>query len=173
MKSKVLVAIIGASGLVVGGVVTNIHEIPRVISGGKAVTAEYEGYAPTGDFETELRYFMEVSGTRAMSEGLVSKLAEQMKFILISQFPGRREMIENAMKNALEESVTFDDSIKLVLPIYQKHYSVPEMQALNRFYSTKLMRGMVKKNEAISSELAPKVAELIQNSMEKSEDKID
>ena len=170
MKSEVLVAIIGASGVVLGGVVTNINEIHRVLSGGKAVTAAYEGYAPTGDFATELRYFMDVSGARAMSDSLVSKLAEQMKAMLVLQFPGHRKMIENAMTNALEEAenaANFDDVIKLVLPIYQKHYSVPEIQELNRFYSTKLMRGMVRKNEAITSELAPKLAELIQSSAEK------
>ena len=71
-----MVAIIGAVGLVVGAAISNMDKIGPAVRGTRTFTVEYEGYKPTGIFETEFRYYFEVSGLRSSIEDLQGQLIE-------------------------------------------------------------------------------------------------
>ena len=156
-------ALITAAGIVFGAAVTNLDTIVRVATGMQAVTAEYSGYTPTGVFETEFRYYYEVSGARADIEDIEDRLIEAARQELIERDPESQEEIDALVEIVTEEAPQFDEIMKLTLPIYESHYTVQEIQELNRFYSTAPMQAMVRKDRLINVELAPVLVQLHQD----------
>ena len=73
-KTEIVIAVIGLIGVIATGVLSNWE---KIFAKGEVLTATYEGYSPTGNFETEFRYFFEVSGNRAMSEQLQEQIDEK------------------------------------------------------------------------------------------------
>lgn len=78
-----------------------------------------------------------------------------MKTNLISQNPSDTEEIGKAFDIIANEALTVDDVIKVILPIYQKYFTINEIQELNKFYSTDAMQDMRKKLPLISQDVAP------------------
>ena len=60
-RGEIIIAIIGLVGVLVTGILSNWD---KVFPKQNLVQATYSGYRPTGNFETELRYYFDVSGTR-------------------------------------------------------------------------------------------------------------
>ena len=137
-------------GIIATGVFSNYDKLFK-----DEIRAPYSGYRATGVFETEFRYFFDVSGTRIEHESSQQHLMNNIKLSLISKNPEDAEDIEAIMKVALEEAPSFDEVIKLMLPVYQKHFTVEELQVLNKFYSTEAMQNMIRKIPLLSQDLAP------------------
>ena len=156
-------ALITAAGVVFGATITNLDAIVRVVKGTEAVTAEYSGYRPTGVFETEFRYHYEVSGARADLEDLEDRFLEVVRQELINEDPESEEQINALIEVVTEEAPQFDEILELTLPIYERHYTVEDIQELNRFYSTVPMQDMVRKDRLINAELAPLLVQLQQD----------
>ena len=155
-------AVITAVGIVLGAAITNLDTIVRLTKGVQAVTVEYSGYRPTGVFETEFRYYHEVSGARADMEDLEERLVQTLRQRWIESAPESIEQVDALIEIAVQEAPQFDEIIEMVLPIYERHYTVHEIQVLNRFYSTAAMQDMVRKDRLINVELAPVVVQLQQ-----------
>jgi len=51
--------------------------------------------------------------------------------------------------------IRVEDVIKEFLPVYQKHFTLSEIQELNKFYSTDIMQGLVAKLPLITQDAAP------------------
>ena len=156
-------ALIGAIGLVLGTVVSNVDDIYQLLSGTKTITAEYSGYQPTGVFETELRYYYEVTGLRVAVVDLQERLIDSQVTLLTAEFPEDREEIERIANAVREESPQVSELIDVVVPIFEKYFTVEEIQELNRFYSTEIMQGTVSKQRLVNAEAAPILAELQQD----------
>lgn len=155
-SSKVLIA---ALGLICASATTTLVE--QNVAQANVVQVKYTGYKPTGVFETELRYFYEVSGVRSYLENMEKQLLEQFKQTLLSQYPDDMKLVNKMVDILSEESLSLDDVIKAYMPVYKKYYTIEELQELNKFYSTDLMQSMVKKNPSIAQELAPIQMELL------------
>lgn len=161
-KNEITIAIIGLIGILLTGVLSNWDKIfpdPEVMQ----IQVNFSGYRATGNFETELRYYFEVSGVRAIMENMQQQLANSFKMELTAQYPEYVEEIDAAMNVALEEAITLDESIKKLLPVYRKYFTVQELQELNKFYSTEIMQNMINKMPLLTQELAPLQVELFQD----------
>ncbi|UZJ40057.1 DUF2059 domain-containing protein [Prosthecochloris sp. SCSIO W1102] len=141
--------------------------VAQNVARANVIQVKYTGYKPTGVFETELRYFYEVSGVRSYLENMEKQLLEQFKKTLLSQYPDDRKQVDKMIDILSEESLSLDDVIKAYMPVYKKYYTIEELQELNKFYSTDLMQSMVKKNPSIAQELAPIQMELLTDHAEK------
>lgn len=159
-KNEVMIAIIGLIGIVVTGVFSNWD---RMFPDEDVMQVRFSGYRATGNFETELRYYFEVSGARATIENMQQQLVNSFKMTLTSQYPEEAEKIDVIMNTALKESIKLDDVIKVLLPVYRKHFTIEEIQELNRFSSTEIMQNMLKKMPLVTQEAAPLQVELFQD----------
>jgi len=151
-RVEIIVAIIGLLGILVTAFLSNWD---KVFPKQNIVQATYSGYRPTGNFETEFRYYFEVSGTRVMIESMQQQVIQNAKYNLISQYPGEAETINKIFEVAAKESPTLEDMMKDLMPVYQKHFSISEIQELNKFYSTDSMQSMVRKMPLLTHDAAP------------------
>ena len=158
-KIKITVALISLVGLIAVAVITKYDGRSTPTN---TMQVTYSGYRPTSKFDTEFRYFIDVSGTRAAVESMQSTVVDQIRNIAISQHPNRVEEINSIFETALKEAPTLDEIVQKYLPVYRKHFTVREIQELNKFYSTEIMQNMVTKLPVIQHEVQPLMAELLQ-----------
>jgi len=157
-SGEIVIAIIGLIGVLVTALLSNWDKLfPKK----NIVKAEYSGYRPTGRFETELRYYFEVSGTRATMESMQQQLIQNEKINLLSTNPEDAETINKTFDAVTKEAIRFEDVIRELLPVYQKHFTLSEIQELNKFYSTAVMQGMVTKMPLVTQDAAPIEAKLL------------
>lgn|SRR5262249_29738214 len=97
------------------------------------IQATYSGYRPTGNFETEFRYYFDVSGSRQDIESGQRQLLSNLKTDLLSTNPNDAEAITKIFDAAEKEAPKIDDVLRDLLPVYQKHLTLPEIQELNKF----------------------------------------
>lgn len=139
-------------GTISGGVISNWNEIF-----GTTITANYAGYKPTGDFATEARYFMDVAGTRRDFKILLEKRTKNVEALVkvLSKQLGREEadQLDKIPRVVREEQITPQEMIDAILPVYQEYYTVAEMQELNKFFSTDVMRALTAKGPVVWEEL--------------------
>lgn len=64
-KYEIIIAIIGLVEVITAGLISNWD---KIFAGGQISQRPDSGYRPTNNFETDLRYYFEVSGTRAAIE---------------------------------------------------------------------------------------------------------
>lgn len=152
-KTEIIIALIGLAGIVSTAVFSNWD---RMFRDTEVVEVNYR---PTQNFETELRHFVEVSGTRALVENMTQQLIQQVKSQLLEQEHDPADI--NALTAAItEEAITLDEAIHKFLPVYRKYFSLEELQELNRFYSTDIMQRMTAKAPLIAQDIAPLQMEL-------------
>lgn len=162
-RGEVIIAIIGLVGVLITGTLSNWDKLfPK----GNLVQATYSGYRPTGHFETEFRYYFEVSGSRQMYESVQRQSFLVAKAGLISKYPNRSEEITKRLNVMEKEAVKIDDVIQVMLPVYQKYFTTTEIQELNKFYSTEAMQNMVKKMPLLAQDVAPIQMEMMNNPLQ-------
>jgi hypothetical protein len=163
-RGEVVIALIGLAGVLTTGVLSNWDKLfPRQ----NVVQATYSGYRPTGSFETEFRYYFDVSGTRQAIESMQRQLLLNAKNAALAQEPAKAKKIDEMFAVIDKESIKIDDVIREVLPIYQKHFTLAEIQELNKFYSTEVMQTMVKKMPLITQDAAPIQIKMMQDYMQR------
>jgi len=92
------------------------------------------------------------------------QLAQNFKMQLSKQYPKDSEKIKKIIDVALEEeAITLDEIIPKMLPVYKNHFTLQELQKLNKFYSTETMQNMIKKMPLLTKEAAPLQTELLTN----------
>jgi hypothetical protein len=161
LRPEYVVALIGMLGGVAGAVITNWDRLSS-----KVVSAEYSGYQPTGNFETEMRYFLEVSGARAQAENSNKEMLAAMKSQFIQNNDIPQEDVDKFISVLSKSMYDFDESVRDMLPIWQKYFTIEQIQELNKFYSTPNMQNLVRVQPAITRE---SMQILVQKSFAKSE----
>jgi hypothetical protein len=151
-RGEIAIALLGLLGVLVTGFLSNWD---KVFHSRNLVQATYSGYRPTDNFETELRYFFDVSGTRHIYGAMQHQLLASLKTDAISKAPEEAEEINNLLGVIEKEAINLDDVIREMLPVYQKHFTLAEIQELNKFYSTETMQNMVKKGSLLAQDAAP------------------
>jgi hypothetical protein len=150
---EVLIAILGLVGVLATGVLSNTD---KLFGENPIVKAEYTGYKPTGNFETEFRYYFEVSGARATMDSYMKTYLESQKTELLSAHPEQAAVINRYFEAVSQEMPSFfDEVVTAILPVYQKYFTLEEIQALDKFYSTGPMRQMVREGPLIAQEIVP------------------
>lgn len=156
MDTQLAVAIVGVVSGIGTAVIGNWDKLFRK---DKVLTTTFSR-PPTNNFETELRYFIDVSGTRQGLESTQRQLLLQQRSNALSENPGNSEKINALFRAIEEEAIQLDDVVRALMPVYQKHYTLPELQELNKFYSTDAMQNMVRKLPALAQDAAPIQVEL-------------
>ncbi len=119
------------------------------------VTASYDGYHTSGDFDTEMRYFLEITGQRAAYDQNV-RLGFDVMMNQINQAGGvPPDKLAKIREIALKSVPPYDEIVTQLIPIWRSHFSLDQIQELNKFYSTPLMRKLVAEQPAIGKELKP------------------
>jgi hypothetical protein len=167
-RTEITIAIIGLLGILATAVFSNWDKIFS-----KVIQESYTGYRPTDNFETELRYYFDVSGVRATAEIMQQQLISEYKMVLITESPESAEKIDAIMSTVLEESPTLDEVIKKYMPVYRKYFTIEEIQRLNKFYSTETMQNLVKKLPLLTQEIVPLEIELTQDYLSRLGAKLD
>lgn len=163
-NKEIIIAALGLFGVLATGVLSNLD---KILPGRGVVKAEYAGYQPTGEFETELRYYLEISGTRKIVQSSIDTLLEALRAQLKAQHPTEGEDIDRFLSIAKEEQIRFDEIVDLVIPVYSRYFTVTEIQELNKFYSTRQMRDMTNKLPQIQKELAPLVTTVMMQTQQR------
>lgn len=157
-KSEILVACIGLAGVIFTGFVSNIEKIfPQK----NTIQTEYTGYRPTGNFETELRYFMEVSGQRKAIETMQEQMFKAIESRIDKEDPSSIEKFRQYEIELKTLSPRFENIIKICMPVFSKYYTTEELQELNKFYSTPIMQAYTQKSPLISQEMAPALTAIL------------
>lgn len=151
-KSEVTIAFIGLVGVLATATFSNWD---KMFPDKTLLQAKISGYRATGNFETELRYYFEVSGARQLMAQMQKQLVTGMKANALAQDPEHSQEISMVFKEIEDDPVRFDDVIAKFLPLYQKYFTIQEIQELNRFYSTEPMQALVKKMPLLTQEAVP------------------
>lgn len=155
------------AGGIAGGAISNWDKI----FGPSTIEAPYSVYKPTGEFDIEARYFMDVSGTRRDFDLLITKNMEAFDSLIQDLKNSIKSSSEEGAENNIdkldrllsiadEKKTDTDKIIRTILSVYKKYYTVKEIQELNKFFSTDLMRAMVSKSPAIWGDLLPAIQDL-------------
>lgn len=108
------------------------------------VQARYQGYKPTGDFETEFRYYMEVSGARKSMNAMKQDVIDRYKAKVKATSPEDIQEMETYIK-FFEKILDHDKIVKEIMPLFRRYFTIEELQELNKFYSTDIMQKWVNK----------------------------
>lgn len=165
----IVTAILGLVGVLATALFSNWDKLfPKK----NIVQAQYTGYRPTGNFETELRYFFDVSGARAMMESTQERLIQNQMLNLLSTHPEDAERINKEVDAVRREAMRFDDVIRALLPVYQKYFTLSEIQELNKFYSTDVMQGMATKFPLVAQDAGPIQIQLMNDYFQRLEERL-
>lgn len=163
-SATVIVAIIGAVGVVVTAVLSNWD---KLFGSGDYLRAKVTGYKPTKNFETELRVYFEVSGMRKMLEAQQEQILQAERNKVLTSDPAKAKEFEKLAAAVKKEAIRLDDMIQALLPVYQKYYTLEEMQELNKFYSTDVMQAMLAKSPLVAQDMAPIQAQMLDDYFER------
>ena len=155
---EVTIAVIGLVGVLTTALLSNWD---KIFATDGVVKAAYSGYRPTGEFETELRYFIEVVGFRKLVESTQRELSRRSRLELLLAHPEEARSINAYFDLVDQEGLKFEDVFQEVLPVYQRHFTVGGIQELNKFYSTEIMQDMVRKTPLLAQELMPIQSKMI------------
>lgn len=139
----VLVALITLLGMILGAIISNWDKLFLKPNEG-LVQARYQGYKPTGDFETEFRYYMEVSGARKSTNAMKQEIIDRYKAKLKATSPEDIQRMETYIE-FFEKFLDPDKMVKEMIPLFRRYFTIEELQELNKFYSTDIMQKMVNK----------------------------
>lgn len=92
----------------------------------------------------KVKRFLELSGTR--------KLTTQTMSNMIAMYKTNYPATDSSFWNEFQKELKTDDLIDLMVPVYEKHFSDRELDALIGFYSTPTGQKIVETTPLISSE---------------------
>jgi hypothetical protein len=101
------------------------------------------------------------TATHCDSATLQQQFLQSAKVDLISKYPEQAASINKTFDALAKEPMRFDDVFQALLPVYRNHYTISQIQELNNFYSTDIMRSMVKESPLVVQEAAPIVVKLM------------
>jgi Uncharacterized protein conserved in bacteria (DUF2059) len=146
----VIIAIIGLVGVLFTAVASNWDKLFY-----HTVTATYTGYQPTGNIETEIRYLLEVNGTRAGLKEMQDGMIESAKAQLVAADPTHPEKTQKFLDFLRKNTPSYEDTLGILIPLWEKHFNLEEVQELNRFFSTPQMQQMVSAQPQVIREMNP------------------
>lgn len=169
-RNEILIAVLGLIGVLITGVLSNWD---KLFPPSNVVTSTFSGYQPTGNPQIELRYLSEITGMRDRVKQMQAGILEQFRKQAEAKLRDNPEIVANVFKIVEEEVASqYDESMNLYVPIASKYLSVAEIQELNKFYSTPVMREMLRKQPLINEEFLSVVMQNVGKEQERLETRI-
>ena len=164
-RNEILIATIGLVGVLTTAALSNWD---KVFPPANEVKSTFSGYQPTGDLQVELRYFHEVTGfrdnMRQMQMGIIEHFRKQAE----AEGGANKVALDNAIKILEEElDAQIDEVMNINVLIASKYFSIAEVQDLNKFYSTPVMRERLRKDSLITKEYLSVAMPLLQKRLER------
>ena len=157
-SNEITIAIIGLIGVLATAIISNWRII---FPDPNEFTAKSINYIPTNDFDSEYRHFFDVSGSRKSIEIMIQGMINNLKDQLIKENPNDLKKIDEIVNATNEISGEFIDvTIRKLLPIYKNHFTIEELKAINRFYSTAIMQNFIEKSASFVQESTSIMGEL-------------
>jgi hypothetical protein len=156
-------------GAVIGALFGNWD---KIFHKDKVVQAPVIDYAPSGDFEQEVRIMLERTGQRSSIEDLQNRMFGQLEANLLKDSPEAENEIKNILGIYREELPSYDDFVAMFIPIWQKYYNVSTIQELNKFYSTNTMREFSSKSKYVMEEYWPKAQAAVEISQQRAAERL-
>ena len=154
-KNQITIALIGLIGVLLTAVISNVDKLSIVFSGKSTLVTGYSGYKPSGDFATEFKYLFNITGLETTLDSMEQQWISSSRMQDLTQHPEDKDQI-NAIYDAVsKEMPTVGEIEERFLPIYQKYYTVKEIQELNKFFSTETMQDYVKKAPLVMQDATP------------------
>jgi uncharacterized protein len=66
----------------------------------------------------------------------MEKLMDQMKGQIIGNFKARRPNVPEPVWKSIDENFDMNELLEMIIPIYDKYYTLEDLKAVNAFYST-------------------------------------
>jgi hypothetical protein len=90
----------------------------------------------------------------------------------LSQIPAGQKFKDPEALKKLSEfirtlSPSYDEIVNQFIPIWEKHFTLSQVQELNKFYSTSQMQALVNQQPAIMTEIQPILAKTMHDMQEK------
>jgi uncharacterized protein len=112
---------------------------------------------------TEVMKFFEVMGTRDLLHNVLKAEQEQLKTSSSDMFgkllpdanPKQREAFQSIMNSEMDDLVKnypFDDILRDMIPVYQKHLTESDLNTMMAFYSSPVGRKVLKEMPAMTAE---------------------
>lgn len=152
-RNEILIATIGLVGVLTTAALSNWD---KMFPPANEVKSTFSGYQPTGDPQVELRYFTEVTGLRDTMRQMQMGIIEHFRKQAEAEGGANKESLAKVFKILEEEIATqYDEMMNIYVPIASKYLSIAEVQDLNKFYSTPVMRELLRKQPLMNKEFLP------------------
>ena len=129
--------------------------------------------------KADVERFLDAMHTRDMTKSMMNAMTVQMHKMVHEQvlkqpnLPADSEERLNKLTDSVYKEMPVDELIDVMIPVYQKHFTKGDMDALVAFYSSPTGEKMVKEMPAIMSESMQAATGVMQNMMAKMTQQID
>ena len=123
--------------------------------------------------KADVEKFLDAMHTRAMMKSMMDAVTVQMHKMVHEQvlkqpnLPADSEERLNKLTDSVYKEMPVDELIDVMIPVYQKHFTKGDMDALVAFYSSPTGEKMVKEMPAIMSESMQAASGILQEMMAK------
>ncbi|PCH62411.1 MAG: hypothetical protein COC19_02945 [SAR86 cluster bacterium] len=146
-RREIYIALIGVLGMCVTGFFSNLD---KVFPEENVVTSVYSGYQPSSDAKTEVAYLLHITGAEAQMKQQQQQLFEIQKKQFSELLEGDPEILDKMYAIIDDELPKFNDKIfDVTLDIQSQHFTIQEIQELNKFYSTPIMKEYIRRQPAV------------------------
>src|ERR1700678_4550346 len=129
--------------------------------------------------KADVERFLDAMHTRDMTKSMMNAVTVQMHKMVHEQvlkqpnLPPDSEERLNKLTDSIYKEMPVDELVDVMIPVYQKHFTKGDMDALVAFYSSPTGEKMVKEMPAIMSESMQAATGVMQNMMAKMTQQID
>ncbi|MGA2901723.1 MAG: DUF2059 domain-containing protein [Candidatus Acidiferrales bacterium] len=123
--------------------------------------------------KADVERFLDAMHTRDMTKSMMNAMTVQMHKMVHEQvlkqpnLPADSEERLNKLTDSVYKEMPVDELIDVMIPVYQKHFTKGDMDALVAFYSSPTGEKMVKEMPAIMSESMQAASGILQEMMAK------
>jgi hypothetical protein len=121
----------------------------------------------------EIQRYLQIMHSREMMTKMVEAMSKPMHQMVHDQYlkdkdklPADFEVRMNKMMDEMFKSFPWDEMLDAMVPVYQKHFTKGDVDALVAFYSTATGQKLIKEMPAITAEAMQEMMPLMRKSMD-------
>ena len=142
-RNEIVIALIGLVGVIFTAIASNYD---------KLFSEPVSPYENIDDIETQLRYYVDISGIRKALEEMDKSVAERYK--------QKYQVSEAEINCMMDIRLQKEQLIELFIRVNKQHVSLKQIKDINRFYSSESMKSFNSLSPIISRDLFIGMSEL-------------
>jgi hypothetical protein len=126
----------------------------------------------------DIEKYLDTVHARDMMKSMMDAMAKQMHQIIHQQvqkqpnLPADAEARMDKMMDDMFKDLPIEELLQVMIPVYQKHLTKEDVEALNAFYSTPSGQRILKEMPAVTAEAMQASTGIIQKMMTKAEERM-